>query len=238
MKPILFLSIAFISVLASNCTIEKRVFQKGYHIEWNKKVQQSKTSDEITKTLVSTDHSETELPEEVLIHDENPENTSLITKQNEPEAVTFYTNTKSVDEPVKTSHAINSYQLASREKEIPNDQTTLKDRQDNTDENPNTPRKSEPVGIASFVFYLLGVGLGLGAIFAMNPIVFLGFTAFLLLTALILGIVSVVRFHRNRDLYQQNFFGYFGLIASASSLVLTIFILIIAVVLFLSGEPE
>ena len=122
--------------------------------------------------------------------------------------------------------------------ELRSTKPTLVNQKDEDPQTQITPRKFEPTGIASFVFYFLGLGLGLCAIVATNPIAVLGFTALLLLTALILGIISAVRFRRNRELYEGNFFGYFGLFASAGTLVLGIFILTITAILFLSGWPE
>lgn len=225
-----------VCTLLTNCTIEKRVFQKGYHIEWKKKADSDKVSEEITGLHNSSDHySERQKREEKPTFEEHTAINSLIPENTEAERICFYSETKISDQ---SKAASSKMKLPESVSELRSTKPTLVNQKDEDAQTQITPRKFEPTGIASFVFYFLGLGLGLCAIVATNPIAVLGFTALLLLTALILGIISAVRFRRNRELYEGNFFGYFGLFASAGTLVLGIFILTITAILFLSGWPE
>ena len=221
--------------LFTNCTIEKRVFQKGYHIEWKKKSSSDNHSEKITGIQnASDDHLQKQDREEALLADEHKE-IRLPTPENPGVETTFPAGSKPVDEPTASAQKV---KLSKLDSETHQSEKSSSDQKEEDTDTQITPRKFEPVGIASFVFYFLGLGLGLCAIAATNPIAVLGFTAILLLTALILGIVSVVKFHRNRELYEQNFFGYFGLFASIGTLILGIFLLLIAAIIFLSGWPE
>lgn len=222
-----------VCALFTNCTIEKRIFQKGYHIEWKKKTQSDKISAEMTTLQHTSDnYSETE---EKPTAEEHPAPNSTATENTETGTRPFYTETNLSDQPKIAEPEMN---LPGSVSESQIKKTDLLTQNDEDVQSQITPGKFEPVGIASFVFYFLGLGLGLCAIAATNPVAILGFTALLLILALILGIVSVVRFRRNRELYERNLFGYFGLIASAGTLVLGIFILTITAILFLSGWPE
>jgi hypothetical protein len=224
-----------VCTLLTDCTIEKRIFQKGYHIEWKKKASSGRTSEEVSMLQnVSDDHSEKQKQEEKPTVEEYAALNSTAPENTEIGTISFYTETPPTDQPKVSEPGM---KLSGS---VPESQTKKPDLAAQKDEDVQsqlTPRKFEPVGIASFVFYFLGLGLGLCAIVATNPVAVLGFTALLLLLALILGIVSVVRFRRNRELYEWNLFGYFGLIASAGTLVLGIFILTITAILFLSGWP-
>lgn len=223
-----------VCAILTNCTIEKRVFQKGYHIEWKKKASPGRTSEEITTLQnASDDYFEKQKQEEQPTAEEHTAINSTAPENTEIGTISFYTEIptsgqqKMSESEIKLSGSVSESQTKKPDSAVQKDE----------DVQSLTPRKFEPVGIASFVFYFLGLGLGLCAIAATNPVAVLGFTALLLLLALILGIVSVVRFHRNRELYEWNHFGYFGLIASAGTLVLGIFILLITALLFLSGWP-
>lgn len=222
--------------LLANCTIEKRVFQKGYHIEWKKKAIRENTPGESDKLQASSDdHPEKHMQEEQLIPDQNSESSSPVHEKIELETTAFPAITKPADETAAPAHKGNLPGSISAEPEPTAYKTeiTPADQKDDDVQPQKEPRKFEPVGIASFVFYFLAVALGLFAIVATNPTVILSYTALLLLLALILGIVSVVKYRKNRDLYEHNFFGYFGLIASGSTIILGIFLLIIFVLSFL-----
>lgn len=219
--------------LLANCTIEKRVFQKGYHIEWRKKALSENTSAEPDKLQAASDDlSQKQMQEEQAIPDQNSESNSPVHENNESETLPFHTSTKPADETTASSNKINPPGSVSAERESA-DYGKKTDQKDDEVQPQKEPRKFEPIGIASFVIYFLAVVLGLFAITAANPVVILSYTAVLLILALILGIVSVVKYRKNRDLYERNFFGYFGLIASGSTIILGIFLLILFVLSFL-----
>lgn len=227
-----FLLIVSVALLATNCTIEKRVFGKGYYIEWKKKVHTDNAANRLSGLQKpSDDRTAKQEPGEIIAPEQYAETSVFQAGKSEPE--TILTDTRPKILPAASEKDLEPSAVTP-------DKTPVKPvsaHQKDADIQPQTPRTFEPAGIASFIFYFTGFGLGLCAIFAMNPVAVLGFTALLLLIALILGIVSVVRFHRNRDLYQGNFFGYFGLIASAATLVLGLFILTVTAFVSLSAWP-
>lgn len=237
-KISLFIFITFTLLLVPGCTIEKRLFQPGYNIEWKKKVQSDKPSNEChSLSQVSNIPSEKQVPEEITIQSQKAENNPPTPEKNELEA-SFYPLVKPESKPVISANQASSTELASV-KVAAQKKEHISAEQSNDDDEPQIiPKKFEPLGIASFTIYFFGLALALLAIIATNPVVFISFAALLFLLSLTLGIVSVVKSHRNKALYRRNFFGYFGLIASASSLVIGLFLLLVTALIFLSGWPE
>lgn len=229
-KLIFITTCAFVFTLLTNCTIEKRVFQKGYHIEWKKKSSNESARSETTKLTSASDatdiHSEKQLPKEtagnqVLSKD------SVISDKKESEAKPVIAITNTTNEPAVSARKTDSSDPVTITTESPTEQAeTAPPADQDDDDQPESTRKTfEPVGIVSFGLYFVAVILGLLAIPALNAIPFLVFSGVLLILSLIFGIISVVRSRRNRDLYYRNFFGFFGLIASGSTLILGIIVL-------------
>lgn len=225
-----------ILALLTNCTVEKRLFQKGYHIEWKKKPLHHQVPDEPGNPPLSPDEKPgNETTEKQSIPDQHTGNKFIPIEENIPETSAFSPVEKTGTEPGLTTQKIDSPGSISLKTETV---STLPDPNTDDDPAPQTEQKLyEPVGIVSFSFYFLGFGVGLLAFVAANPVAVLGFTALIVLVSLILGIISVVRFHKHKDRFRGNFFGYFGLFASAATLIFGIIALTFYAILLLSSWP-
>lgn len=221
-KGILITTCALIFTLLTNCTIEKRVFQKGYYIEWKKRASNETTQNEPDKSTIASDKpSEKRIQEEIT---GNPvsEKGFVISNEQKSEATPVSVITNTTDESTVSSRKINSSDPVTITNDSPTDQakTTPPDQKDDDPRLETEPKVFEPVGFVSFGFYFLAVMLGLFAIPALNALPFLVFSGVLLILSLTFGIISVIRYRRNRERYHRNFFGYFGLIASMITITL------------------
>lgn len=230
-KLISITTCAFVILLLTHCTIEKRVFQKGYYIEWKKKNSSENTRSETTRLSADSDipdiHAEKPVQEEAVRNQIQEKDAVIFNKQASGETPVS-TITNATSEPAVSSYKTNASDPVTiiSESPTPQAETTPSDQKDD-DLRPETKAKVfEPVGIGSFGLYFIAVILGLCAIPALNPVPFLVVSGLLLILSLILGIISVVRSRRNKDLYYRNFFGFFGLIASGSTLIIGLFLLV------------
>ena len=99
--------------------------------------------------------------------------------------------------------------------------------------NENDATEVELFGVMSFGMYFAAIVFTLMGIIAFNSGYVVILAAFLLLLSLVFGIISVIRYRRNKERYRRNFFGYFGLIASMITITLGGFIVLLA---FLAGS--
>lgn len=225
----------FLMVLLTNCTIEKRVFQKGYHIEWKKKSSNETARSETTKLTSVSDTRPEKQEQEESSNNQISEKDSVIFNKKESETKLVSVVTTPTNEPAASSPKTDSSDPLTIANESPTEQaeTTPPDQKDD-DIRPETNVKIiEPVGIVSFGLYFIAVMLGLFAIPALNALPFLVLSGVLLILSLVLGIISVIRYRRNREQYRRNFFGYFGLIASMITITLGGLMILLA---FLAGS--
>lgn len=206
------------SLLATNCTIEKRLFQPGYSIEWKKKIPQ-RDADEIanrvsnkgnTPNSIIGDSSSSNLilasanfNQETLPTDKLPENIAESTEQLD----TIISN------PIAHSDVVSA---PAPKKAIYRGETEDK-------------KELELFGVMSFGLYFCSVIFTILAVFVFNlPVYLFALAGFMMLLSLIFGIISVDKSRRNKSKYYRNFFGYFGLIASVVTISLVIGFLILA----------
>lgn len=201
---------------ATSCTIEKRLFQPGYSIEWKKKIPQkndAKTEDQVSYNRIET-------------HPDTTDSSSSSLSSLKPD-------------PIQTSKLVKS--ISESLVSIRNPDTLISDQAETRKAIRSTPQKKtidliesedkkelELFGVMSFGLYLCSIALALLAVFVFNLSAFLfGIAGFMILLSLIFGIISVDRYKRNRSNYYRNFFGYFGLIASVITISLVIGLLIL-----------
>lgn len=75
MKKILFL-LPLLSILLFQCSVQKRKYQKGYHVVWNNTHNQSKDQ-KSTIVAKKTASKAIETPEEIIIHSFSPDESAL-----------------------------------------------------------------------------------------------------------------------------------------------------------------
>lgn len=234
-KLISITTCAFVILLLTHCTIEKRVFQKGYHIEWKKKHSSESARNEpekfSTASTNSVSHSDKQAQEKEIVRNHIQEKDSVIFNKQASETKPVSAITNVTSEPIVSYSKTNASDPVTIITESPTEQaeTTPPDQKDD-DLRPETEKKVfEPVGFVSFGFYFLAIILGLFAIPALNALPFLVFSGLLFILSLVFGIISVVRYRRNKELYHRNFFGYFGLIASMVTITLAGLLILVAV---------
>ncbi|MNK24788.1 hypothetical protein D3C87_431020 [compost metagenome] len=222
-------------MMLTNCTIEKRLFQKGYHVEWKKKAPHDQASGESNKLPAPSDDLAKKAPEKASVPNPDTESPLAIAEKTEPATSPSSTATQPADKVPTSGQKADSKESISIKNETA---STPPNQKDEEDPEPQTkPKTFEPVGISSFSLYFIGLTLGIVGILAANPVGLMGISALLLLSALVLGIVSVVRSHRHKEWYKPNFFGYFGMIASASTLIIFVIALTLYAILVLSSWP-
>jgi len=200
----------------TSCTIEKRLFQPGYRIEWKKKIPQkdeAKTEDQVSYNSIET-------------HPDTTGSSSSSLSSLKPDPIPTPQLSKSISEPfvlIENPDTLISYQTETR-KVIPSTpQKKAIDLKETEDK-----KEFELFGVMSFGLYFCSIALALLAVFVFNlPAFLFGIAGFMILLSLIFGIISVDRYKRNRSNYYRNFFGYFGLIASVITISLVIGLLIL-----------
>ncbi|WP_300664531.1 hypothetical protein [Fluviicola sp.] len=213
-------------ILLTNCTIEKRVFQKGYHLEWKKKTPKSIPS-ETSVSLIESSPEQAQTKEKATMFSENdsllPVEKTVIEKPegNESPATSksnSVTSTEKLPEPERIEQDPSDHQ-----KKTPNQ----------TDMDESDAKEVELFGVMSFSMYFASIVFTLMGILAFNSGYVVIAAAFLLVLALVFGIISVIRYRRNKERYRRNFFGYFGLIASMVTITLGGLFVLLA---FLAGS--
>nr|WP_294858860.1 hypothetical protein [uncultured Fluviicola sp.] len=208
--------IAFILVVlsATNCTIEKRLFQPGYSIEWKKKTQ---------RNSVETENQTS--------YNEEPDTTTIICSSNslssKPDHIPTSELTQSISEPLVSIVNLDTqtpYKLEKQESDTLTPQKKAIDLRETEDK-----KELELFGVMSFGLYFCSVIFAILAVFVFNlPVYLFAVAGFMILLSLIFGIISVDKYRRDKSKYYRNFFGYFGLIASVVTISLVIGFLILA----------
>ncbi len=207
----------------TGCTVEKRLFQPGYSIEWKKKIPQ-KGVNEITSTFSESkedvDSITRKSSSNSLLLDRENQSLSLHGKQNIPTE----DSTKSISKvPVETQKHIISNGNENHEIDSNPSQKKAIDIPESEDK-----KELEIFGTMSFGLYFCSLALAITALTFMNPGYILIVAGFMIILSLIFGIISVDRYRRDKSKYYRNFFGYFGLIASIVTISLVIGLAILA----------
>lgn len=215
--------ISFVSaiLLISGCTIEKRLFQTGYYIEWKKKKVSEKDAEETADRI-------TKIQRQADLVAETPFESNLVpeTEKTNPERVPEPELRESMAEPIIPSeNPVSIYSMEPQNHEItsPVHQKSVKGTWE-TEER----KVFELFGVMSFGLYFSSLTLAiLGIVLATSPYFFVA-AGFMILLALIFGIISVDKYRRDKSAYRLNFFGYFGMIASLATITFVIGLLLLA----------
>jgi hypothetical protein len=214
--------IAFILAVLSvtNCTIEKRLFQPGYSIEWKKKVPQKDATETTNRVSDSkkafnsiiTDSSSIEL----FLAPENLRQEILPSGKLSKSVTEFPASTEIYD--TITSDKVENAEVVS----VPHQKKAV-DLRETEDK-----KELELFGVMSFGLYICSLAFAILALVVFNlPVYLFGIAGFMILLSLIFGIISVDKSRRDKSRYYRNFFGYFGLIASVVTISVVIGILIL-----------
>lgn len=215
-SPIL-ISLVILILSATGCTIEKRLFQPGYSIEWKKKIRQ-KSKSEATDLL----SVKTEEPDSTWLNtfvDESPVKEGFKTggpvaaENSNPETADQQ---KLRDTPI--SNPVESQETVSTT--APKELLGIPD--------PEPQKELEIFGTVSFGLYFCSLALGIYSLFALNALPVIVIACLMILLSFTFGIISVIRYRKDKSRYYRNFFGYFGLIASAVTIFWTAFLLLFA----------
>jgi hypothetical protein len=218
-KSTIWIVFTFTILLTTNCTIEKRLFQPGYSIEWKKKIPQrdeAKTANHLSDNKIEADS--------III---NPSSTTISfnNEKLKPEPISIFALHESAVE--QTASIENFPALKSDQKEKP--EMVSDTPQKKEIELVETKKELELFGVMSFGLYFCSVTFAILAVFVFNLSAYLFVVAgFMILLSIIFGIISVDKYRRNKSKYYRNFFGYFGLIASVVTISLVIGFLILA----------
>lgn len=204
-------------LLIQSCTIQKRLFQPGYSIEWKKKAPQKNTGD-ITDRLSNFQKADTATQTSF------PEaRTNLEGLKQDP--ISIATDSSKASPGPETQAAVVSPAKAS-EKPVAGSGAETPKPTDIIE--PEAPKELELFGTMSFGLYICGLTLAIVGIITLSSPFYAVAAAFMILLSLVFGIISVSIYRKDRSRYYRNFFGYFGLIASAATLTFTIALLLVA----------
>jgi hypothetical protein len=210
-----------VCTLLTNCTIEKRVFQKGYHIEWKKKKVSQKEAEEPTVGMTE-DQQQADLVAETPSESNPVPETEKTNSEQFPEPEL----SESPAEPIKpVEKPVSPHSMKPENHEI-----TSSVHQKSVKETWETEERKvfELFGVMSFGLYFSSLTLAiLGIVLATSPYFFVA-AGFMILLSLIFGIISVDKYRRDKSAYRLNFFGYFGMIASLATITFVIGLLLLA----------
>lgn len=209
-----------VCTLLTNCTIEKRLFQPGYSIEWKKKT--PKKDDKETLSRISESEQETDPTANMTIEGNPDQQTETPFPERIPEPEFRESVVESIT-PAKGPGTINSVEPESRKKTSPTLQQIGKQPWETEEQ-----KEFELFGVMSFGLYFSSLTLAiLGIILLTSPYFFVA-AGFMILLALIFGIISVDKYRRDKSRYRRNFFGYFGMIASLATITFVAGLVILA----------
>ncbi len=207
---IIFIIVTMLAI--AGCTIEKRLFQPGYSIEWKKKIPQKDANETASKFSDSKENADS-------IAHTSSSNYALLEK-NKPLPLSGEENspvpelTKNNSEvPTKTQEPIISYRNESHEIDPVLSQKKAIDIIEAEDK-----KEFELFGIMSFGLYFSSLALAIAGIVLLTSPYFFVAAGFMILLSLIFGIISVDKYRRDKAKYRRNFFGYFGMIASLATI--------------------
>ena len=208
------------SLLTTNCTIEKRLFQPGYNIQWKKKIPQRDAAENVNRVSDSRNTSNS------IISDSSLSDLILAPKNFNPETLTTDKLPESIVESTKSIEQLDTI----FSNQVTHTKIATAPAQKKAVDLVETEEKKELelFGVMSFGLYFCSLIFAILAVFVFNlPAYLFVIAGFMILLSLIFGIISVDRYRRNKSKYYRNFFGYFGLIASVVTISLVIGFLIL-----------
>lgn len=217
----ILIGIVYAILLISGCTVEKRLFQPGYNIEWKKKKVSEK--DAVESTIHMT---KSQQPTELLVETTLESNVMPETEKPNPEHITEPELPESMAKPItpsKTPATVVPVENKHHKTTSPVHPKSVKEAWE-TEER----KEFELFGVMSFGLYFCSLAMAVVSIFALNALPTIVIACFMILLSFIFGIISVKEYRRNRSRYRRNFFGYFGLIASAVTIFWAGFLLLFA----------
>ena len=204
MKILFTLSI----LLLVGCTITKRHFGPGYHVEWKKSV--SKEEDQLNREKNLSDSKDD--------HSSQPEITlTAVSSRSSIDSIGPEVSLKSEIILGDTEADLVSYPENSKNSEF-NEVVPIRIEQPSLEEEP--VRKTEPLTWVALVL-LVGIGISAGLISMYSSFLYLGAGIFLTGLALLLTVfafISFVRVVRNRDRYKNKGLTYLLFFVSISAL--------------------
>lgn len=206
------------ALLAGSCTIQKRLFQPGYSVEWKKKMRE-KSESETTDLSVKTQESDSTRINSFANTSESPVENDL-TSGNVSTVETKDPETTDQQEPQDTFalHTTENQEIAA----------TIAPKKSLGIPDPEPAKELEIFGIMSFGLYFCSLALGIFSLFALNALPVIVIACLMILLSFTLGLVSVIRYRKDKSRYYRNFFGYFGMIASIATMGFAAFLLLFA----------
>lgn len=168
-----FISFVVAIVVLQGCTVEKRLYNRGFHVEWNKK----RSGNEQAATEITPVDSEDEAEQNAQIDQEPDKQSAEVVVEEDLK-----------DDPAELTSETPSYERAD---------TLLRAKPE-----PDTmmvEHKYEPVGIVALSMAIVGAIL-----LTFPTTVGLIISGVLFFSALVLSIISMIRFSRNRHRYKSN----------------------------------
>lgn len=205
-----------IGIFLSHCTIEKRIFQPGYSIEWKKKIPE-KTPEE-SANLIPGSKKE---PDSIGINS----GSSIKTRMEEPSVSEKIPSGEEAETIARSpDYTKTDYSTATPNTEPETPASANQKKQPDIIEE-GEEKEFELFGIMSFGIYFCSLILAVLAL-VFSEIFLIAAVIFLLLS-FVFGLISVLIYRRNRDKYYRNGFGYFGLFASITTITLGLFFIIL-----------
>lgn len=209
-RSVALLGLLFCYLILPSCTVTKRYFGSGYHVEWKKNFGKEKTPesnhDKITLSEENTSYQENAAKEPVVM----PEVYTLESKSNnvtESLQIEVQTHQKLVE---KSDLTDSEFKL---KPETMNQVEPASTSEQQSDEIKDTPKKTEPltwVAMALFIASLI-FGIWVGALFSsaftmVLGMTFLGFAGVLfglVLIFFVFSLISFIRIKRNPGMYKN-----------------------------------
>ncbi len=204
MPRFLTLILSFILILSS-CTIEKRTFNRGYHVSWNRKVTSTPPGN---RSTFENELAENEIKSDSKAVEEEGVLTDIAAKDQQ-------LNLESIESPEPRQQ---TEQLSEEDFILAKNPVQL-------DDTVYIYPKFEPRGIASFATSLAAYGGFFIGIFFWELLIYISFG--LLIAGLILGLLSLTEYGRNKIFYRKNVFGIIGTCLSGAPILFWMVLLLI-----------
>jgi len=206
------------------CTITKRQFNSGYHIEWKKFHSKEKTESEKLNLTELKDDSSNEPEIELNSILSSMDSIGLIPPENEELALDELALNETPSAEIEESEPIEVQNPQIQEKRVEQGQDEVVDE---------VERKTEPLTWVSLILFF-GIGIAAGLIAMYSSFFYLGAGIFLAGLAIILFIcafISFIRIHRHPERYKNKWFTKLMFFITILSLVAAGICLITAVAL-------
>jgi len=206
-------------ILLVGCTITKRQFNSGYHLEWKKFHSKEKNESQKLNLIESRDDSSDE-PEIQLKSALSPtvDSTDLIPQKNEQVVDEIVSNETSFKE-IEESELVEITPQQTQEKRVPENPDEVVDE---------VEQRTEPLTWVSLILFF-GIGISAGLIAMYSSFLYLGAGIFLAGLAIILficALISFIRIHRHPERYKNKwltklmfFITIFSLVAAGICLI-------------------